>query len=87
MVSLPEFASEKEGRPRHDRLTARLLAMAMLCLLALGLTGCAESDAPSSDSITDAAPLSQLPSAAVPDTATTGVRLNLSRGQTLYVPV
>ena len=87
MVSLPEFASEKEGRPRHDRLTARLLAMAMLCLLALGLTGCAEPDGSASDAITDAAPLSQLPPAAAPDTATAEMRVNVSRGQTLYVPV
>jgi hypothetical protein len=60
---------------------------AVLWLIFVGLAGCADPDAPSSDSITDAAPLSRLDPATVPDTVTPAVRKNLSRGQTLYVPI
>ena len=88
MVSLSWFASEAKVLSLYGRRVAAYVGrLAIFCLIVLGLTGCAESDAPSSDSITDAAPLSQLPPAAAPDTATAEVRVNVSRGQTLYVPV
>lgn len=76
--------SDSSGRFRVGRW---LVLGLILSLGVLGLTGCAESDPPTSDSITDAAPLSRLPPAAVPDTTTPQVRVNLSRGQTLYVPI
>lgn len=66
---------------------ARTGSLAILCLILFGLTGCAEPDASNSDSITDAAPLSNLAPAAAPDTTTAQARVNLSRGQMLYVPI
>ncbi len=88
MVSLSWFASEAKVLSLYGRRVAAYVGrLAIFCLIVLGLTGCAESDAPSSDSITDAAPLSKLAPATVPDTVTPEVRVNLSQGQTLYVPI
>jgi hypothetical protein len=60
---------------------------AVFCLLLLGLTGCTEPDASTDEAITDAAPLSNLSPAIVPDTLARAARVNLSLGQTLYLPI
>lgn len=55
-----------------------------LCLLAMA--ACTQSEEPTSEFLAGERPVSQLDPAAVPDT-TEETPVNLSRGQTLYVPI
>lgn len=71
------------------RLAPLRLGVVALCLAFLVFTGCEDPNESTADSdaITNAAPLSQLPTASVPETSTSAPRVNLLLGQTLYVPI
>lgn len=56
-------------------------------LVWIGLGACAPSEQPESEPFPGEHPVSKLDPASVPDTASAARPVNLSRGQTLYVPI
>jgi len=64
-----------------------LLGFAFLGLALLGLAGCGDPEGSASNPFTGETPVSQLGPATLPDPTATQAPVNLSLGQTLYVPI
>lgn len=84
----PRFASAAIGFCKTRRTNMAFCPLGViLCLAFIGFAGCAQPDEPTPDSFAGETPASQLEPAAPPDTAVALTEVNMSRGQTLYVPI